>query len=97
MDAEILVKLKATEPSLRAKGVAALFVFGSHPKGTARPGSDVDVFADPSDSRRFGLAEFIGVYEILSAALNRPVDYGTREGLSKYIRSRVEREAVQVL
>ena len=96
MDADIITKLKAAEPLLRAKGIAALFVFGSHAKGAARPDSDVDIFVDPSDPMRFGLAEFMGAYEILSAVLDRPVDYGTREGLSKYIRGRVEREAVRV-
>jgi predicted nucleotidyltransferase len=95
-EADIIAKLKAIEPDLRAGGVAALFVFGSHATGVARPDSDVDVFIDPSDPTKFGLREFIGAYEILRAALGRPIDYGTREGLSKYIRGQVEHEAVQV-
>jgi predicted nucleotidyltransferase len=96
MDADIVTKLKAAEPLLRAMGVGSLFVFGSHARDAPGPDSDVDIFVDPSDPAKFGLEEFVGAYEILSATLNRPVDYGTREGLSKYIRSRVEREAVQV-
>jgi predicted nucleotidyltransferase len=94
--ADIIMKLKATEPELRANGVAALYVFGSHARGTARSDSDVDVFVDPADREHFGLSEFLGVYDVLRGALDQPVDYGTREGLSKHVRAQVEREAIRV-
>jgi predicted nucleotidyltransferase len=53
--AEIISKLKAVEPQLRAHGVAALYLFGSYARDEARPDSDVDVFVDPANEDAFGL------------------------------------------
>ncbi len=93
---DIIAKLKAAEGELRATGVGALYVFGSHARGTAEASSDVDVFVDPADPRHFGLREFVGAYDILREVLHMPVDYGTREGLSKHVRAQIEREAVRI-
>jgi predicted nucleotidyltransferase len=49
---EVIAKLKAAEPQLRAHGVAALYLFGSYARDEARQDSDVDVFVDPA--RRSG-------------------------------------------
>jgi hypothetical protein len=38
----------------------------------------------------------MGAYDVLKAALPDNVDYGTRAGLSKFIRDDVEREAIRV-
>ena len=40
---EVIARLKATEPALRGFGVAALYLFGSHARGDARPDSDWDI------------------------------------------------------
>jgi predicted nucleotidyltransferase len=45
---EIIAKLNAVEPQLRAHGVGALYLFSSHARDEAREDSDVDVFVDPS-------------------------------------------------
>jgi len=94
--ADIIAKLKSAEPELRANGIAAPYLFGSHARGSARSDSDVDVFVDPADPEHFGLSEFMGAYDVLRDALDRPVDYGTREGLSRHIRAEIEREAIRV-
>ncbi|MDE5446677.1 DNA processing protein DprA [Bradyrhizobium sp. CSA207] len=91
---EVIARLKATEPQLRALGVTGLYLFGSYARNEAGPRSDVDVFIDKP--RTFGLEGFMGAYEVLKAALPVKVDYGTREGLSKFIRKDVEREAVRI-
>ena len=41
--AEVVAKLKAVEPALRAHGVAALYLFGSYARDEAGPDSDLDV------------------------------------------------------
>jgi hypothetical protein len=51
---EVIAKLKETEPALKAFGVAALYLFGSHARDEARSDSDVDVFVDPAPDRTFG-------------------------------------------
>jgi predicted nucleotidyltransferase len=94
--AEVISRLKSLEPQLRAFGVAGLYLFGSHARNEAGPDSDVDVFIDKASGAEFDLDAFVGAYDILKGALPVEVDYGTRTGLSKFIRSDVEREAIRV-
>jgi predicted nucleotidyltransferase len=50
---EVIAKLKEAEPALKAFGVAALYLFGSHARDEAGPNSDVDVLSiRPLGSRR---------------------------------------------
>jgi predicted nucleotidyltransferase len=94
---EVVTKLKDVEPALRAHGVAALYLFGSYARNEARPDSDLDVFVDKAPGRKFGFDELMGSYHALRDALpGIEISYGTREGLSKYIRSEVERQAVRI-
>jgi uncharacterized protein len=93
---EVLAKLKEAEPALRARGVAALYIFGSYARDEARPDSDVDVFIDKDCSRKFGFDEFMDVYFPLRERLGTGVDYGTREGLHPVLRPEIEREAIRV-
>ncbi len=94
---EVIAKLKAVEPRLRAHGVGALYLFGSFARSEARMDSDIDVFVDPGTEDFYSLNHFIGVYEVIQDAIpGRDIGYGTRNGLSKYIRPDVEREAVRI-
>jgi hypothetical protein len=95
---EVIAKLKAAEPRLRAHGVAALYLFGSYARDEARKDSDVDVLVDPATQDFHSLSHFVGAYEILRDAVpGRKIGYGTRNGLSKYIRPDVEQEAIRNL
>jgi len=93
---EVLSKLKAVEPALRARGVGALYLFGSYARDEARPDSDVDVFIDPANDDAYRFENFMGAHDILQEALDGRVDYGTRNGLSKYARPDIEQEAIRV-
>jgi predicted nucleotidyltransferase len=95
---EVIAKLKEAEPRLRAFGVAALFLFGSHARDEARPDSDVDVFVDPASDASFGFLKYMDAYEAIRESVGDEVElgYSTRDGLSPYIRVDVEREAVRV-
>jgi predicted nucleotidyltransferase len=93
---EVIAKLKAAEPAIRARGAAALYLFGSHARDEARVDSDVDVFIDKDASRKFGFDEFMDIYFLLQERLGTNVDYGTREGLHPVLRPEIEREAVRV-
>ena len=93
---EVIAKLKAVEPALRAHGAAALYLFGSYARNEAQPGSDVDVFIDKDRSRKFGFDEFMDIYFILRERLGVDVDYGTREGLHPFPRQQIERDAIRV-
>jgi predicted nucleotidyltransferase len=94
---EVIAKLKAVEPQLRAHGVAALYLFGSYARDEARQDSDVDVFVDPGTQDFYSLSHFVGAYEVIRHAVSgREIGYGTRDGLSKYIRPAVEEEAIRI-
>ena len=95
--AEVVSKLKAVEPALRAHGVGALYLFGSYARDEARRDSDIDVFVDPAREDFYSLNHFVGAYDVLRQAIpGRDIGYGTRNGLSAYIRVNVEKEAVRV-
>jgi predicted nucleotidyltransferase len=95
--ADVIAKLKAVEPALRAHGVAALYLFGSYARDEAGPGSDLEIFVEPATDDFYGLDNYIGVYERLRDAFpGTEVGYSTRDGLSKYIRSDVERQAIRI-
>jgi hypothetical protein len=95
--AEVIARLKAAEPQLRAHGVAALYLFGSYARDEARGDSDIDVFVDPGTQDFYGLGHFVGAYEVMRQAMpGRQISYGTRNGLSRYIRPAVEQEAIRI-
>jgi predicted nucleotidyltransferase len=77
--------------------VGALYLFGSCARDEARQDSDVDVFVDPGTEDFYSLNHFVGAYEVIRHAIpGREIGYGTRHGLSKYIRPAVEEEAVRI-
>jgi uncharacterized protein len=90
---DVLTELKALEKPLRERGLAALALFGSTAKGTARPDSDIDVLIDVAPNVRFSLVDLVSVKDFLEDQLGRTVDVVTREGLDPAIRDRVIREA----
>jgi predicted nucleotidyltransferase len=95
---DVIARLKQAEPALRAVGVGALYLFGSHARDEASAASDVDIFIDPAPDKNLGLLPFMEAYETLQDAFDHRVEigYSTRAGLSPHIRSDVEREALQI-
>jgi predicted nucleotidyltransferase len=95
---DIIAKLKQVEPALRQAGVEALYLFGSTARDEARADSDVDIFVDPQSDERFGFLEFMDAYHAIQQALgpDAEIGYSTRDGLSRYLRAGIEREAIRV-
>lgn len=95
--AEVVEKLKVLEPELRAHGVAALYLFGSHARDEARDDSDIDVFVDKTPGRRFGLDAFLGAYTVLRNAFpGSEIGYTTREGIVDCHRPYIEQGAMRI-
>jgi predicted nucleotidyltransferase len=96
--ADIIARLKQAEPALRQAGVDALYLFGSIARDEARAGSDVDIFIDPESDERFGFLQYMDAYQTIQKAIGTDVEigYSTRDGLSRYVRAGVEREAIRV-
>lgn len=93
---EAINRLRRAEPSIRARGAAHLFLFGSVVRGEAREDSDVDVFIDRDPAVPLGLMGLAGLNHLLEDVLGAPVDVGTRGSLHPLIRAEVERQCVQV-
>ena len=93
---QVISRLKAAEPAIRALGAEALYLYGSYARDEARPNSDVDVFIDKDPARPFGFDQFMDIYFKLREALGTDVGYTTREGLVDFYRPDIEREAIRV-
>jgi uncharacterized protein len=59
---EIIEKLKAMEPELRARGVTRLQMFGSRARGDNREDSDLDLLIDIDPSAKFSLFDLTGIH-----------------------------------
>ena len=95
--ADVIARLKTVEPALRKRGVAALYLFGSHARDEAQAGSDVDVFVDPADESDFGLMSFMDTLAMLERAFpETEIGYSTREGIVPAYLPLIEASAVRV-
>jgi predicted nucleotidyltransferase len=95
---EVIARLKETEPALKAYGVAALYLFGSHARDEAQGDSDIDVFVDVVPGAAFRLRPYMEAFRVLEDAFEHKAEigYSTRNGLSPYIRADVEQQAVRI-
>lgn len=94
--ADLLTILAREADAIRNLGIDGLYVFGSFSRDEAGPDSDVDIFVDPSPSRRFSLFDRMALAERLDALLGRRTDVFTRRNLHRSLRGRIEREAIRV-
>jgi uncharacterized protein len=91
-----LSRLRSLESELRQRGVGALFLFGSHARGEASDGSDLDLFFDYPPEARLSLLDVIGLKHFLQDQLNTPIDLITRSSLHPLLRGDIEAEAIAV-
>lgn len=91
-----LDELRRLAPALQsitaAHGGKALQVFGSVVRGSAGPGSDIDLLVDFPASPSF--EQYMDLKLALEDLLNFPVDLVTRRGLRAELRQSIEDEAV---
>ena len=93
---QVIDKLKAIEPAIRALGAKALYLHGSHARDEARADSDIDIFIDKDTASHFGFDQFMSIYFKLQETLGADIGYTTREGLVDFYRPDIEREAIRV-
>lgn len=77
----------------RRHGIAELAVFGSVARGTAGPGSDVDLLYVREPGNDLGMACF-ALQDDLEELPGRPVDLVARDGLNWIVRDEVLAEAL---
>ncbi len=93
---DIIDNLKRREAELRALGVDALYLFGSHARGDARPGSDVDLFFDAAGRKNFSLLDLAGIADRIGDLLCTKADVHLRDCLHRRIRPQAETDALRV-
>jgi hypothetical protein len=94
---EALNRLKAGEPELKRRGVAHAGLFGSLARGDERPDSDVDVLIRFAPDASITLWDYAALKRRVAQLLqtsSRRVDVIDLDGMSAYVRPRVERDAV---
>jgi predicted nucleotidyltransferase len=94
---DVIARIRENADALRALGVSAVYLYGSHARDTARPDSDVDVFIDRDPAKRFTFIELTEIEFLLREALGKNVDVSTRTGLHPAISREIEESAVRVL
>lgn len=88
--------LTASEPEIRALGVARLALFGSVLRNQARPDSDVDLLVQFAPGAKT-YDHFLALSDLLELRLGHSVELVTTEALSPFIGPRILAEAQDVL
>lgn len=94
--AEALTRLKPFERGLRARGINALYLFGSTARDEAGEASDLDLLYEYDPSRKFSLFDQAGAMLELSDQLGGKIDLVSRAGLRARVRERIEGEMIRV-
>jgi len=89
-----VVELERVIPQIRGRfGVAKIGIFGSTARGEERPDSDVDVLVEFTPGQAT-FRNFMELAYFLEDLFGRRMDLVTDQGLSRYLRPRVEEEDV---
>jgi uncharacterized protein len=94
---QISSKIASIAPELRSAGVSALFLFGSHARGDARPDSDLDFAFEIEPERRFSLLDQAHLMLRLEDVFGRKVDFFERSALRPRILKHAESDMVRLL
>ncbi len=85
--------LRGQADEVKARGVTALYLFGSMARDESLAASDLDLFVDYDQGGRFSLVDLVGVKQLLERRLGVPVDLTTRDSLDPLLRSGIEASA----
>lgn len=93
---EAISRLRSFEGRLRARGINALYLFGSMARDEAGPTSDLDLLYEYDPNVKFSLFDQAGAMLELSDELGAKVDLVSRIGLRSRLLARIEGEMVRV-
>lgn len=93
---EVLQRLRSIRDLFQARGVEALWVFGSVARGEARPDSDVDLAISFAPGVALSLFEITHLKDEAEAVLGHSVDLGERRMMSTCATAASAPDLVQV-
>ena len=91
---DIIARLKAAEPALRARGIRRAAVFGSVARGDNRPDSDIDIMIEVDPEAHITVYDYVGLKEYVAGLFDGPVDVVSRDGLKPYVRPTATADAI---
>ena len=94
--AEAFAKLEPFEGRFKALGVTSLYLFGSTARDEARANSDLDLFLDYDQGRRFSLFDVLAAKYMIEDELGVSADVMTRHSLHPRVKPEAERDAVHI-
>lgn len=93
---EIVERLKAMEPELRARGITRLQMFGSRARGDARPDSDLDLLVEVDPAAPFSLLDLSGIHLDLTEQLGIESYPTTARSIDERFRREITSDLVSV-
>ena len=93
---EIIAKLRATVPALKAEGVTSLVIFGSRSRGDARADNDLDVLIEVDPNADFSLLDLVGVEHVIKGATGLETQAEMRRSLEPRFAERIADDIIEV-
>lgn len=91
---EIIDRLRAAEPALKAKGAMHAALFGSRARGDARSDSDTDVMVEIDPAAPVTIYDLVALREYVASLIDGKVDVVERDGLKRSAALSAQRDAV---
>ena len=83
---QIIARLRAAEPELRARGIRHAALFGSVARGEERPGSDIDILLEFEPGAEGSIYDYVRLKEYVAALFEEQVDVIDRDALKPHLR-----------
>lgn len=93
---EIIERLQQNADAIRGMGAVSLYLFGSAARSEATADSDLDLFIDYDQARRFSLLDLVGIKQFLEEQMATEIDITTRDSLHPLLKDDIERSATRV-
>ena len=91
---QILARLRAAEPELRARGIRHAALFGSVARGEERPDSDIDILVEFEPGAEGSIYDYMRLKEYVAGLFEGPVDVVDRDALKPHLRAPATRDTV---